>query len=94
MSDVSTTSAYSSLTQVFRTALDLGDDVDVTALAYGQHEGWDSVGHMVLVAEIEDTYGVLLDTDDVIGLSDYGAAVALLSRLGVSADAPSRNGTP
>jgi acyl carrier protein len=75
----------STLTQVFRRALDLPDCVDVTDLAYGQHENWDSLRHMMLVAEIEETYGVLLDTDDVIGLSDYRAAVDLLARLGVAA---------
>lgn len=70
------------LAQVFRRALDLPPEVDVTTLAYGKHENWDSVGHMVLIAEIEETYAVLLDTDDVIGLSDYQAAVELLARLG------------
>ena len=40
---------------------------------------------MTLVAEIEDAYGVMLDTDDLIGLSDWQAAVDLLGRLGVAA---------
>ncbi|HLJ01825.1 MAG TPA: hypothetical protein VKT31_00215 [Solirubrobacteraceae bacterium] len=84
MSEISATSTAPALEQVFRRALDLSDDVDVTALAYGQHDHWDSVGHMVLVAEIEDAFGVMLDTDDVIGLSDWQAAVELLERLGVS----------
>ena len=84
MSNVSTTSVSSSLAEVFRRALDLPEDVDVTSLAYGDHPHWDSVGHMVLISELEETYGVLLDTDDVIGLSDYQAAVDLLARLGVT----------
>ena len=74
----------SRLSRVFTDALDLPADVDVTTLAYGRHEHWDSIGHMTLVAEIEDEFDVLLDTDDVIGLSDYAAAVALLDRLGVA----------
>jgi acyl carrier protein len=81
---MSATSTASALEQVFRRALDLPDDVDVTALAYGHHAHWDSVGHMVLVAEIEDAFGVMLDTDDVIGLSDWQAAVELLERLGAA----------
>jgi acyl carrier protein len=84
VSEISATPIAPALEQVFRRALDLADDVDVTALAYGRHEHWDSVGHMVLVAEIEDAFGVMLDTDDVIGLSDWQAAVELLERLGVS----------
>jgi acyl carrier protein len=88
VTDASTTSADPRLAEAFRRALDLGEDVDVTTLAYGAHPNWDSVGHMVLVAELEETYGVMLDTDDVIGLSDYAAAVELLARLGVAAGAP------
>jgi acyl carrier protein len=84
VSDASTTSVSPDLIHVFRHALDLPEDIDVTGLAYGQHQNWDSVGHMMLVAEIEEIYGVLLDTDDVIGLSDYQAAKDLLARLGAA----------
>lgn len=84
MSDQSTMSAPAGLADLFRHALDLSADVDVTGLAYGQHDHWDSIGHMVLVAEIEDAYGLMLDTDDVIGLSDFDAAVRLLQRNGVA----------
>ena len=80
---MSDTLALPALTEVFRLALSLPDGVDVSGLAYGHHENWDSIGHMVLVAEIEEAYGVLLDTDDVVGLSDYQAAVDLLGRHGV-----------
>jgi acyl carrier protein len=80
-----TTTDAPKLAKVFIGALDLAPDTDVTTLAYGQHEHWDSIGHMTLVAEIEDAYGVMLDTDDLIGLSDWQAALDLLGRLGVSA---------
>jgi acyl carrier protein len=82
MSEVAT---GAKLADVFRRALDIPSDVDVTTLAYGKDERWDSIGHMVLVAEIEDAYGVLLDTEDVIGLSSFQAAVELLERLGTTA---------
>jgi acyl carrier protein len=72
------------LEQAFVDALGLSADTDVSQLAYGRHDHWDSMGHMALVAEIEDVYDVMLDTDDVIGLSDYAAAVALLERHGVT----------
>jgi acyl carrier protein len=69
------------LSQAFRIALELQPDVDVERLAYGEHPHWDSVGHMALVAEIEDTFGVTLQTDDVLQLSSYAKAVELLHRL-------------
>jgi acyl carrier protein len=56
-------------------------------LAYQAIEQWDSVGHMALVAEIENTFNVTLDTDDIIGMSDVGKAIEILRRYGVVLDA-------
>jgi acyl carrier protein len=66
------------LQQAFQTALDLPADTDWSSLAYAQHEHWDSLGHMALVAEIEEAFEIMLDTDDVIGLSSYPVAVDML----------------
>ena len=35
---------------------------------------WDSIGHMSLVAALEETIGVMLDTDDIIELSSMNIA--------------------
>ena len=67
----------------FRTALDLPDDTEVRQLQYGKHARWDSVGHMALVAEIEDAYDVMFDTDDVLDMSSYDKAVEIVRKLGV-----------
>ncbi|NNL86603.1 MAG: acyl carrier protein [Myxococcales bacterium] len=56
-------------------------------LAYQSIAEWDSVGHMALVAEIENTFDVTFDTDDIIGMSDVAKAVETLQRLGVAPDA-------
>jgi acyl carrier protein len=70
------------LDEVFRRALDLQDGIDVRRLEYGKHPHWDSVGHMALVAEIEETYDVMLDTDDVLDMSSYDKAGAIVRKLG------------
>ena len=72
------------LAEAFRIALELPPEAEVETLAYGEHPHWDSVGHMALVAEIEDAYGVTLDTGDVVGLRSYAHAVDLLRRLEVT----------
>ena len=72
------------LAEAFRIALELPPETEVETLAYGEHPHWDSVGHMALVAEIEDTYGVMLETGDVVALLSYGEAVELLERLEVA----------
>jgi acyl carrier protein len=56
-------------------------------LAYQSIQQWDSVGHMALVAEIENTFDVVLDTDDIIGMSDVSKATAILQKHGVTLDA-------
>lgn len=66
------------LREAFQTALDLPDDTDWAGLAYAQHEHWDSLGHMALVAEIEEAFDILMETDDVIAMSSYPVAVDML----------------
>lgn len=55
------------------------DDLQYNAIAE-----WDSVGHMSLVAALEETFGILLDTDDIIELSSVAQARAILAKYDVS----------
>ena len=54
----------------------LGIDVGSVSdqLAYNSIPQWDSVAHMGLIAQLEDCYGVLLDTDDIIDMSSVAKA--------------------
>lgn len=56
-------------------------------LAYNTIKEWDSVGHMALVVEIEGEFDVMLDTDDILGLSSVAKAREILSRYDVNFDA-------
>ena len=56
-------------------------------LAYNTIKEWDSVGHMALVVAIEGAFGIMLDTDDILGLSSVGRARDILVRYGVTFDA-------
>ena len=61
------------------------DPVKVTDdLKYNTIAEWDSVGHMSLVAALEETFGILLDTDDIIDLSSVAQARAILAKYDVS----------
>ncbi len=40
-------------------------------LEYSQIEEWDSVGHMSLVAALEDIFGIMMDADDIIDFSSF-----------------------
>lgn len=43
----------------------------LSGLKYQGIEAWDSVGHMTLVAAIEDAFDIMMDTDDIIDFSSY-----------------------
>lgn len=61
-----------------RRALGLPDDADVTSAAYGQTDGWDSVGHMEVVLGLEQAFGISIDPDDVFVMSDYSGVRRVL----------------
>ena len=67
---------------VFVDALQLDDSVDVENLKYRDIEEWDSVGHMALVAAIEDEFDVQFETEQVIDMSSFTVAVDMLKGLG------------
>ncbi|GAA5071264.1 acyl carrier protein [Thermocatellispora tengchongensis] len=68
---------------VFRSSLNLAPDAEVDGLAYRAIPQWDSLAHMTLVAALEDEFDIMIDTDDVLDLSSFDKAVALLEKHGV-----------
>jgi acyl carrier protein len=75
-------SGEEALKAAFDRAFELPPGTDHESLAYRGHERWDSLGHMVLVAELEQTFDVMLETDDVLDLTSYPVARDMLRRLG------------
>ena len=49
-------------------------------LKYKSIEAWDSVGHMSLVAALEDAFDIMLDTDDIIDFSSYEKGKEILAK--------------
>ena len=49
-------------------------------LKYQDIEAWDSVGHMRLVATLEEAFDIMMDTDDVIDLSSYEKGKEILGK--------------
>ena len=52
-------------------------------LKYQDVEAWDSIGHMNLIAELEDTFDIEIETDDIIDFSGYEKGIGIMSRYGV-----------
>lgn len=68
---------------VFAYALDLGPEVEIEDLRYREIDKWDSLGHMALIAAIEDEFDVQLDTDQVIELSAFKVGYDMLRGMGL-----------
>jgi acyl carrier protein len=72
------------LKYAFRQALALAPDAAVERAEYGNTQGWDSAAHMALVAEIEGAFDIMLDTDEVIGMSSFGKAREFIANHGIA----------
>lgn len=53
-------------------------------LTYNTIPEWDSTAHMILVAELEDAFDVMLDTDDIIDMSSFAKAKEILTKYDVN----------
>ena len=69
------------LEELFINILEIDDASQVSSLAYRSIPTWDSVGHMALVAEIEDVFDIELSTQQVLDLSSFEKAVEIISEL-------------
>ena len=52
-------------------------------MSFDDIPGWDSVGHMNLVVELESHFGISLDMDEIVGLDSAGAVRAIVARKSV-----------
>lgn len=68
------------LRQVFAAELAIEPNVVVDDLKYGQIPAWDSIAHMALIAAIEEAFDIMIDADDVIDMSSFGAAKRIVSK--------------
>lgn len=59
----------------------LEDQLD--GLKYQDTELWDSVGHMALIAAIEDAFDIMMETDDIIDFSSYEKGKEILKKYNV-----------
>ena len=52
-------------------------------LKYQNVSEWDSVGHMSLIAELEDNFEIEMDIDDIIDFSSYEKGKEILKKYNV-----------
>ena len=55
-------------------------------LEYNSIQQWDSIGHMSLIAALEETFDITIETDDIIDFSSYKKGVEILNKYKVKID--------
>lgn len=65
--------------KAFMESFEIGED-KLPGLKYQDIPAWDSVGHMGLIAALEDTFDIMMDTDDIIDLSSYEKGKEILAK--------------
>ncbi len=58
-------------------------ETQLPTLTYQSVQSWDSVGHMGLMAVLEDSFDIMLDTDDIIDFSSYEKGKEILKKYNV-----------
>jgi len=56
------------------------DESKLAGLIYQSMPEWDSVGHMSLIAALEDAFDIMMETDDIIDLSSYEKGKEILAK--------------
>ena len=74
---------HDTLIGVFASALCVPESPALESAEYRGIPQWDSVAHMRLVAAIETAFDIMLDTEDVIGMSSFRKAMDILAKHGV-----------
>ena len=56
------------------------DESSVAQLEYESISEWDSVGHMVLMASLEESFEIMLDMEDIIDFNSFEKGKELLKK--------------
>lgn len=58
--------------------------IPMEELTYQSVQLWDSVGHMGLIAELEEYFDFMMDMDDIIDFSSYQKGKDILKKYDIS----------
>ena len=69
--------------EIFKTSLNIDGDKINENLKYNEIDEWDSIGHMTLMAALEEEYKISLETDDIIDFSSYKKGIEILKKYNI-----------
>lgn len=66
-------------TKVFVDTFGISED-EAKVLKFQDIKAWDSVGHMGLIANLEEAFNIMMETDDIIDLNSFEKGKELLAK--------------
>ena len=64
---------------VFIESFEVSED-KLNKLKYESIPKWDSVGHMAMIANLEEAFDIVFEMDDIIDFSSYKTGIKLLKK--------------
>ena len=65
---------------VFESVFENIDPAATASLIYNEFPGWDSLGHMKLVAALEAEFDCMLEMDEILGMNCFDVAVETMKK--------------
>ena len=56
------------------------EEKKLEGLEYNKIEAWDSIGHMSLMSDLEESFKITFETDDIIDFSSYKKGKEILKK--------------
>ena len=66
--------------KIFQESLSIDNKTFNKNLKYNDIPEWDSIGHMSLIAALEDGYQISIDTDDIVEYSSFEKGIEILKK--------------
>ena len=69
--------------QIFIDSFSITPDQLNDGLVYQSVEQWDSIGHMGMIAALEEAFDIMLETDDIIDFGSYTKGIEILAKYNI-----------
>ena len=70
--------------QCFISSFTIDENALNNNLEYNSIPEWDSIGHMAMIAELEEVFDISMEIDDIIEFSSYTKGMEILKKYEVS----------
>lgn len=70
--------------KVFTTLFNINDNQLNQDFTFNKIENWDSIAHLSLITELEDTFNVMFEIEDILSFASYENGMRILEKYEIS----------